>query len=273
MKAKLLSCGGELLNDIELPGFFESTHRPDVVLKAVNIERKSRRQPYGPARRAGLRHSVSTWGKGRGVSRVQRLSGGRTGAESPNNVGGRRAHPPRPGKKLTRKMNKKEKRLAMMSALAATAKKELVSLRGHEFEDDLNFPIVVENEFEEIHTIIEKQAEKEKKVPRYTGEMVGYLQKLGIGPDLVRAKTGKKIRPGKGTMRGRPYKSPRGALIVASETSRLKTIARNIPGIEVTTPLKLTISDLAPGGTAGRLTIFTQKALSEMEELYGHQTA
>lgn len=268
MKTKLLSCGGEPLNDIDVPQFFESVYRPDVILKAVNIERKSKRHPYGPAHRAGLRHSVSTWGKGRGVARVQRLTGGRTGAESPNNVGGRRAHPPRPSKKLTRKMNKKEKKLALISALGATAKKELVSQRGHSFDEDIHFPIVVEDDFEDIHTIIEKQAEKEKKVPRYTGEMVGYLKKLGIGPDLTRAKERKKIRPGKGKMRGRPFKSPTSVLIVASEISKLKTIARNIPGVEIKTPSQITISDLAPGGTAGRLTIYTLKALSEMEGIY-----
>ena len=256
------------MNDIEVPGFFESAYRPDVILKAVNIERKSKRHPYGPAHRAGIQHSVSTWGKGRGVARVQRLTGGRTGAESPNNVGGRRAHPPRPAKKLTRKMNKKEEHLALMSALAATANKELVSRRGHRFDDELHFPIVVEDDFEDIQAIIEGQAEKEKKVPRYTGEMVGYLKKLGIGSDLTRAKEGKKIRPGKGKMRGRPYKSRRSVLIVASESSKLRTIARNIPGVEVKSPSDITISDLAPGGAAGRLTIYTQKALSEMEGIY-----
>ena len=165
-------------------------------------------------------------------------------------------------------MNKKEKKLALISALGATAKKELVSQRGHSFDEDIHFPIVVEDDFEDIHTIIEKQAEKEKKVPRYTGEMVGYLKKLGIGPDLTRAKERKKIRPGKGKMRGRPFKSPTSVLIVASEISKLKTIARNIPGVEIKTPSQITISDLAPGGTAGRLTIYTLKALSEMEGIY-----
>ena len=215
-----------------------------------------------------MRHSVSTWGKGRGVARVQRITGGRTAAESPNNVGGRRAHPPTPDKVLTRKANKKEKVLAMRSALAATTSKELVAGHGHRFGEELQFPIVVEDQFEDIHKLIEEQAGKESKVPRYTGELVNYLEKLGIGPDLVRAKEGKNIRPGKGTMRGRKYKSPRSALIVASEKSRLKVIAGNIPGVDVISPANLKITDLAPGGSAGRLTIFTQKALSEVEELY-----
>jgi len=32
MKTKLLSCGGEPLNDIDVPQFFESIYRPDVIL-------------------------------------------------------------------------------------------------------------------------------------------------------------------------------------------------------------------------------------------------
>ena len=33
------------------------------------------RQPYGSEAGAGIRHSVSTWGKGRGVARVQSYPG------------------------------------------------------------------------------------------------------------------------------------------------------------------------------------------------------
>jgi len=264
MKAKLLSCGGEPLTDIELPRFFETEFRPDVILKAVNIERKNKRQPYGPNPKAGMRHAVSTWGKGRGVARVQRLTQGRRAAESPNTVGGRRAHPPRPEEVLKRKINKKEKSLALRSALAATANKELVAQRGHKFEEKLEFPIVVEERFEEINKIIEK----ENKVPHYTGELVKYLEKIGVGPDLQRAKKGKKIRAGKGKMRGRRYKIPTSVLIVATENSRLNIIARNLPGVDVVSPKKLSVSHLAPGGHPGRLTIYTEKALKEMEELY-----
>ncbi len=268
MKTKLLSCGGEPLQDIDLPGFFDTIYRPDIILKVVNVERKCARQPYGSSPRAGLRHSVSTWGKGRGVARVQRISGGSRGAESPNNVGGRRAHPPRPEKVLVRKANKKEKYFALRSAIAATGSKELVSQRGHRFKEGLSFPIVVEDQFEDIHDLIEKEAAKESKMPRYTGDLMKYLIKMGLGDDLERAKEGRHIRAGKGKMRGRRYKIPRTVLIVASESSRLKTIAGNLPGVDVVSPAKLQLSHLAPGGDAGRLTIYTKKALTEMEELY-----
>src|SRR5690554_6665519 len=87
---------GDVSGKIDVPVAFESEYRPDIIKKAVLAAAANGRQPYGPSREAGMRHSVSTWGKGRGVSRVQRLKAGKKAAESPNNVSGRRAHPPRP---------------------------------------------------------------------------------------------------------------------------------------------------------------------------------
>ncbi len=104
---------------------------------------------------AGIRHSVSTWGKGRGVARVQRLAQGAKGAESPNNVGGRRAHPPRVEKIWTMKVNQKEKTLAKLSALAATADEEKVRARGHRFNEGLTLPVVVEDRLEDVKSTSE----------------------------------------------------------------------------------------------------------------------
>ena len=85
---------GKAKGKVELPSVFRTPFRPDVIKRSVISAQANRRQRYGPRKNSGMRHAVSTWGKGRGVSRVQRLKQGRTGAESPNNVGGRRAHPP-----------------------------------------------------------------------------------------------------------------------------------------------------------------------------------
>ncbi len=89
------SLTGEVIKTQSLPAVFATQFRPDVIHRAVVAEEANRRQPYGSKPGAGIRHSVSTWGKGRGVARVQRLAQGAKGAESPNNVGGRRAFPPR----------------------------------------------------------------------------------------------------------------------------------------------------------------------------------
>ena len=54
------------------------------------------------------------------------MSQGRTAVESPGNVGGRRAHPPRPEKNWAKKVNKKERRRARNSALSATSEPDLI---------------------------------------------------------------------------------------------------------------------------------------------------
>ena len=79
---------------------FPPCYRPDVIRKAVVAEEANKRQPYGSKPGAGIRHSVSTWGKGRGVARVQRLTQGAKAAESPNNVGRPPSVPPEGGEGL-----------------------------------------------------------------------------------------------------------------------------------------------------------------------------
>jgi large subunit ribosomal protein L4e len=196
-----------------------------------------------------LRHSVSTWGKGRGVARVQRLKGSKTAAESPNNVGGRRAHPPRVEHYFTQKMNRKEKSIAKASALAATSDPAKVKGRGHKVKEGITLPVVVEDDME-----------------AYTkaGDVTLLLRSLGLEGDIIRAKEGTHIKAGKGKMRGRKYKTPRSVLFVVSPGSPILVGARNIPGITTATPKGLNTEVLAPGGDPGRLMVLSKKALTTL---------
>ena len=55
--------------------------------------------------------------------------------------------------KIHEEINRKEMKMAIMSALAATARMEFVKRRGHAFE--LGYvPVIVVNEFENIHPYI-----------------------------------------------------------------------------------------------------------------------
>jgi large subunit ribosomal protein L4e len=246
------SIGGDVVRTISLPRAFGTVFRPDIIKRAVVAQEANRRQPYGPSKMAGMRHAVSTWGKGRGVSRVQRLTQGRKAAESPNNVGGRRAHPPVPEKDWSKKVNRKERRLAKLSALAATSDPDIVKGRGHQFDDDITLPLIVEDGIESLEN---------------TREVIQTLESLGVGGDVDRAKNGKHIRAGKGKMRGRRYRRPRGILIVVSdEDVPLFKSAGNIPGVEIVEPGRLNAGLLAPGGDAGRLALFTEAALGKMGE-------
>ena len=113
-----------------LPTQFDERVRPDIVKRAVLSIQSKNRQPYGADPEAGLKHvtrlnqrnNAFRGQKGKGMSRVPRkalLARGEqfywVGAESPNTVGGRRAHPPKAEKDFTEEINKKERRKAIRS--------------------------------------------------------------------------------------------------------------------------------------------------------------
>ena len=83
-KVNLYSTTGKAKKKIDLPKVFFVEVRTDLIRRAVKASQANRRQPYGPNPNSGMRHAVVTWGKGRGVARVQRITQGRTAAESPN---------------------------------------------------------------------------------------------------------------------------------------------------------------------------------------------
>lgn len=248
----IYSIKGDIVKSVDLPSAFATDYRPDIIHRAAVAEQANKRQAYGPAPKAGMRHAVSQWGKGRGTSRVQRLTQGNKAAESPNNVGGRRAFPPKPEKDYSKKVNRKEKAKAKLSALAALADLEMVRTRGHQFQDGVTMPVVVEDDFEKLAT---------------TGEVVAVLDKLGVSADLDRAKFGKKIRAGRGKMRSRKYKTPRSILVVVSaKEAPVFMGANNLPGVEIVSTEGLSAGVLAPGGAAGRLAVFSESALKKIGE-------
>ncbi|MCK5037665.1 MAG: 50S ribosomal protein L4 [Thermoplasmata archaeon] len=258
------SLGGSVVRQVELPSVFEGDLRPDLIRRAVKSAQANRRQAYGPGKKAGMRHAASQWGKGRGTARVQRMTQGKTAVESPPNVGGRRAHPPKPEKDWTEKINKKERRKALISALIAIADPETVSKRGHRITEEMSMPLVLEDRFEELATeIINDNPEIEDQ--NFTKETIKILKDLGLGDEIQRAVDGKHIRAGKGTMRGRPYKRPKGILFVVTDKSKIMKCVKNIPGVDITTPNMLNVEMLAPGGDPGRLTVFTESALKTLE--------
>jgi large subunit ribosomal protein L4e len=245
----LYGLDGKVKGKVDLPEVFKTPYRPDLIRRAVVSAQANRRQRYGPSNVAGMRHSVSTWGKGRGVARVQRLKQGRKGAESPNNVGGRRAHPPRPEHSFEKKINTKERRLAKASALAAIMDEERVRARGHRFKEGLTVPVIMDDDLEKLER---------------TNDILKVLQSVGLDDDITRARDGKHIRAGRGKMRGRRFRTPTSVLFVATEGSPVLLGARNLPGVNTITPTQLNTELLAPGGDPGRLVIFSRKALENI---------
>ncbi|MEE8183248.1 MAG: 50S ribosomal protein L4 [Thermoplasmata archaeon] len=247
-EVNVYSVEGKVVKTIELPEVFMTSIRTDLIRRAVVSAQANRRQSYGPNPRSGMRHAVSTWGKGRGVSRVQRMTGQRTAAESPGTVGGRKAHPPRPDHDWSKKINKKERIMARASALAATRDTGLVTRRGHIFEADLTLPVVVEDDIEVLKT---------------TQEATELLRSIKVYDDVLRASK-KKIRAGRGKMRSRKYRRPRSVLVALSSSSESSRAFTNIPGVDVSSSKQLNTEILAPGGEPGRLVLFSESALEEL---------
>jgi large subunit ribosomal protein L4e len=247
-KAKTINLSGDVVREIDLPAVFDVEFRPDLIKKAVLAAQANRLQPYGPRLYAGMDTSAKSWGSGRGVAQIPRLVNSSKAARVPHARGGRRAHPPKPETDRTEKVNTKERRYAIRSAIAATADPVLVSLRGHIFEAEL--PIVAENALEDL--------EKTKQV-------IDFLQAAGLYTDILRAKSGRHIRAGRGKLRGRKYKHKKSILIVAGEDAPIVKAARNLSGVDVATVDSLNAELLAPGTHAGRLTIWTEAALKKLE--------
>jgi len=248
IKANIYGLDGMVKNKIELPDIFNTPYRPDIIRKSFNALHSNKRQPYGSDPLAGAKHSTASVGKGRGRSRVPRLTQGRTAALAPCVVGGRRAHPPKVEKNWTEKINKKEKLLARNSAIAAASDKDIVLKRGHKFNDKLTLPVIVDDEFEKITK---------------TKELIETLEKIGIYDDVLRSIIGKHIRAGKGKTRGRKYRTPKSILIVSTKNN-LEKSSNNLSGVDIAKPSQLNIEHLAPGGDAGRLILLTTSALKEI---------
>lgn len=253
---------------ISLPAAFDAGFRPDLIRRAVHSTRANRRQAYGHrehdgkrAPQPGMKHSVEWWGKGRGVSRIMRKTGARTGAQNPHTRGGRRAHGPLVAKDWSQKINTKEMGVARDSAIAATADAEKVAARGHRFDDGIRFPIVISG-YEENGEAVELE---QLSSGMATKKFVAMMQGLGVGDDLARAKNGRGIRAGKGKMRGRRRRTPKSILLVVANRDGLARAARNVPGVDVVVAKDLSAEDLAPGGDPGRLTVWTKAAIEALE--------
>jgi large subunit ribosomal protein L4e len=238
--------GGDA-GSVELPDVFETPFRPDLIGRAVTVAQANRKQAYGADEFAGMRTPAESFGSGRGLAHVPRSEN--VARRVPHAVSGRRAHPPKAEKDQTKDLNDKERRLAVRSAIAATTDVALVADRGHAFDEDLDLPLVVSDEFESLEK---------------TQEALGVLEALGVDADVERADEGRSVRSGRGTSRGRKYRQPKSLLVVTSEEP--SRAARNLAGVDVATAREVNAEDLAPGAHPGRLTLWTESAVAEVAD-------
>lgn len=261
MNTTILDINGKEKRKIGLPSCFSAKIREDIVARV--LEAKKSKQPYGPSLVAGkqasakgkIRHRRHVWQThyGKGMSRIPRKVMSRRGtqfnwegAEVPQAKGGMRAHPPKTISMInTKKVNKKELKTALNSAISATASEKFVKKRYENLRDEKikELPYVVESKF-----IGMKAKEILKSLKNILGNS---LYSIAVKK--------KKQRPGKGKLRGRKYKKNAGILIVLGEKEKLKTNSFDATNVKT-----LSVNDLAQGGL-GRLTIYTENAIKNLE--------
>lgn len=234
MNANVLDKDGKAVREINLPNCFSMPIREDIILKVY--EASKYKQPYAPFLYAGMRHSASgiikharrKWktAYGYGISRVPRKlltrRGSRffwVGAEIASARGGRQAHPPKVERKEKR-INKKEKRLALLSAIAATASSPAVKKRYKNINLKSPLPIILDSSVTGMKT---------KDINNLIIKLFG--RKVDV-------------------------------LMVYAQNEKMKC-----KYFESSSVKNLNIQNLASGSAPGRLVVYTENAIKELEQL------
>ena len=244
--------------EVELPLIFSTPFRRELIHKAFTNLTSHKFQPQGRHPSAGqdVVADSNDPPTGQGVSRVARARGGGggrqgQGAEVASTRGGRQAHPPIVERVIYKKLNKKENKLALCSAIAATASKERIELRGHKIDGIELFPIIVADDIESVSK---------------TSDMNKILDALKLTQDLERLQS-RKPRSGQSRLRGRSKKIGKSVLFVTKDVSNISKAIGAIPGVEARNVKDLSVLDLAPGSDPIRLTVYSKSAIEEIGKI------
>ena len=244
MKVSTLTIKGTKESEIELPPVFSTPFRKDLIFESFTNLTSHKFQPQGRRPTAGMdvvaRSNDPPTGQGR--SRIAKMRGG---------GGGRQAHPPKVQKVIYKKLNKKENKLALCSAIAATQSKEIIESRGHKIKNLKTFPIVISDDIESVTK---------------TKDLLKILDSLQLMQDVDRLKS-RRIRTGKSALRGRSTKIGKSVLFIVSNSKKLSSACGSIPGVDAQTTKNLSVLDLAPGGVPIRLVVYSKNALEEIEKI------
>ena len=258
MKVDILTLDGKKSEQVELPLVFDTELNTKLIHKAfINLQSHTfQKHATHPTAGQDVVADSNDPPTGRGISRIARMKGGGGGrqgqaGEVAGTRGGRQAHRPYANKVIYKKMNKKENKLALCSAIAATTSKDLIEGRGHKIEGIKSFPIIITDEIEDIQK---------------TSKMINVLENLKIAQDVKRLDRRKK-RTGKVALRGRTSKIGKSALFVVSNPEKISKACSGIPGIDACSVKDLSVLNLAPGGSIIRLTVFSKKAIEEISQI------
>lgn len=243
MKADVFALDGKKVKSIDLPEQFMEDYEPDLVNRAVLVINSNDRQPYGTMPKAGQGYSAKLSRRrrdykgayGKGISRVPRktmwrrgMQFGWVGALAPGTVGGRRAHPPKAIKLWDLKINIKERRKAIRSALSGVVKNSKL--------------IIVEDKFEDL-----KSAKDVKNV----------LKGIGFDVESVKRK-----KAGRAKSRGRTFRYKKHPLVVVGRKCNVVKALSNLAGYDSIDVKSLNAKLLSLNYGVPRPCIFTEGALN-----------
>jgi len=255
----VIGLDGQTVGQVTSPEVLRSTIRPDLVKTVHENLLRNRLRPHAVSSVAGHKTAAGSWGTGRAVARIPRVPGGgtrRTGQGAFGNMcrGGHMYAATKIYRKWRRKVNNNLKRLATVSALAASALPPLVVARGHRIEGVPEIPMVLDDAVECVSG---------------TSKALTILMAVGAGADVDRSSASRHIRRGRGKMRNRRYKGCKGPMIVYANDFGLSRAFRNIPGVDVAKVESLNLLKIAPGGQLGRFIIWTKSAIETVGRIFG----
>ena len=201
-----------------MPKVFATPIRNDIVHFVHSRLAKNRRQGHAVFYKAGQEHSAESWGTGRAVARIPRISGSgthRSGQATFGNMcrSARMFAPLKVWRKWHNKANITQRRHAVASALAASAVAPLVMARGHKVEAVPELPLVINN----LNSTNNSKA------------LFTTLCNLGLKDDIAKVRKSRKIRTGQGKYRNSRYVMRKGPLVVyGDDADNLKQAARNL---------------------------------------------
>lgn len=148
------------------------------------------------------------------------------------------------------------KRYATAAALSASCLPQLVEAHGHRIAGIPSFPLVVDID----------NVEKTKVA-------FHLFQKLNIDADIEAVKDSRRLRAGNGKGHGasRRHVQKCGPLLITNG-EKVELGFRNIAGVEIVDVHNVNVLQLAPGGRAGRLVVWTKKAFAALDDIWSKKS-
>ena len=245
MKADVYGLDGKKSKSIDLPEQFNENYEPTLIKRAILVVLSHGRQKYGAMVQAGKNYSAKLSKRrrdyrgsyGKGISRTPRKimwrrgrQMGWVGALAPGTVGGRRAHPAKPTRDWDLKINVKERKKAIRSALSGTVLQNKI--------------MVVDNKLESLNK---------------TKEIQSTLKNLGLSIEVV-----KRQKAGRGKTRGRRIHYKKQALIIVANKCNLMTAVNNLPGYDIVDAKSVNAQLLTLGHEGARQCLFTEAAIERI---------